>query len=56
MRSMNTTELKLPEEEEGQGAYEAPAIVYEGHITARAGTGGINSQDTDIDPAGLFSR
>jgi hypothetical protein len=56
MRSMDTTELKLPEGEEGQEvAYEAPAIVYEGLITARAGSQ-FSIPDGDADPAGLFSK
>jgi hypothetical protein len=56
MRSMDTTEIKLPEGEESQEvAYEAPAIVYEGQITARAGSP-FSNPDGDADPAGLFSK
>ena len=33
--------------------YEAPAIIFEGRITTRAGTT-LGNPDTDVDPADLF--
>jgi hypothetical protein len=56
MKSFDNTKSTLPEGEESErAAYEAPAIVYEGQITARAGSPFSNS-DGDADPAGLFSK
>jgi hypothetical protein len=56
MKSFEPNELTLPEGEQSERTvYEAPAIVYEGQITARAGSP-FNNPDNDADPAGLFSK
>lgn len=49
------TPYTTPQETKERLPYEAPAIIYEGELTTRAGSrpSGVNL-DTDIDPAKLF--
>lgn len=55
MKQFSKPERETPAQEE-RITYEAPAIIYEGKITTRAGTPttGGNNLSPNIDPADLF--
>jgi hypothetical protein len=53
---MNYLPVKEQPQNEERTAYEAPAIIYEGTISTRAGSPVSNpSSVNDIDPAELFN-
>ena len=58
MRLVNKDPQQQTVNLENQGVYEAPAIIYEGIITTRAGTptggGSTGSEESGVDPADLF--
>lgn len=53
MRLINKDPQPQPVNPDNQCMYEAPAIIYEGTITTRAGTP-TGSGDSGVDPADLF--
>lgn len=60
MQSINQDPQQLTVNHNEQNLYEAPAIIYKGTITTRAGSpfseGSSKSGESSVDPADLFGN
>ena len=54
MKNVNVKGFNKQAVSEQRASYEAPAIVYEGLISTRAGSNIVTKGEGAVDPAGLF--
>ncbi len=55
MKMSNNEPRQCATENNDQNSYVAPAVIYEGKITTRAGSPFSDTGEESIDPADLFS-